>query len=238
MSLELTVGSKQQRLDASEECLALLNNNEKEFFRRSVTLDKIWLQYTGIQKSLQSKTRIQSEKRRQSRPVKRVNVYILDCEWNNILWLLPKKSHRRQFLWLCTFGFTRGWNRKETTMFAKEKCFCQDNAPSDKLITMEKLNELGFELLTRLLFSPDLASSDFFLFSDPKRIRFVKKFRFNDEIITITEAYFDKRKNLKVVSKCWKITFLVVSSSNGSMFNNKIEFLRKIYVFCLSYPTD
>ena len=42
---ELTVDQKQQRIDASEECLALLNRNKMEFYRRCVTMDETWLHY-------------------------------------------------------------------------------------------------------------------------------------------------------------------------------------------------
>ena len=38
---EITVDQKQQRIDASEECLALLNRNKMEFYRRYET----WLHY-------------------------------------------------------------------------------------------------------------------------------------------------------------------------------------------------
>ena len=40
---ELTVDQKKQRIDASEECLALLNRNKMEFYRRYVTMDEAWL---------------------------------------------------------------------------------------------------------------------------------------------------------------------------------------------------
>ena len=42
---ELTVDQKQQRIDASEECLAMLNRNKMEFYRRCVTMDETRLHY-------------------------------------------------------------------------------------------------------------------------------------------------------------------------------------------------
>ena len=59
---------------------------------------------------------------------------------------------------------------------------------------MAKLNELGFELLTHLPYSPDLAPSDFFLISDLKRMLAGKKFKSNDEVIAETEANFDQKE--------------------------------------------
>ena len=43
-------------------------------------------------------------------------------------------------------------------------------------------------------YSPDLAPSDFFMFSDLKRMLAGKKFKSNDEVIAETEAYFDEKE--------------------------------------------
>ena len=51
------------------------------------------------------------------------------------------------------------------------------------------MQELGFELLLH----PDLAPSDFFLFSDFKRMLAGKKFCADEEIIEETEAYFEAK---------------------------------------------
>ena len=59
--------------------------------------------------------------------------------------------------------------------------------------TMAKLNEMGFELLPHPPYSPDLAPSDFFLFSDLKRMLAGKKFNADEEVISETEAYFEDK---------------------------------------------
>ena len=56
-----------------------------------------------------------------------------------------------------------------------------------------KLQELGFELLPHPPYSPDLAPSDFFLFSDLKRMLAGKKFCADEEVIEETEAYFEAK---------------------------------------------
>ena len=43
---------KQQRIDASEGCLALLNRNKMEFYRRCVTMDETWLHYYTPERNL------------------------------------------------------------------------------------------------------------------------------------------------------------------------------------------
>jgi [histone H3]-lysine36 N-dimethyltransferase SETMAR len=70
--------------------------------------------------------------------------------------------------------------------------FHQDNALCHKSIkTTAKLHESGYDLLSHPPYSPDLASSDFFLFADLKRMLVGKKFSTNEEIIVETEAYFE-----------------------------------------------
>jgi [histone H3]-lysine36 N-dimethyltransferase SETMAR len=70
--------------------------------------------------------------------------------------------------------------------------FYQDNAPVHKSIkTKAKLYELGYELLPHPPYSQDLASSDFFLFADLKRMLAGKELSTNEEVIVETEAYFE-----------------------------------------------
>jgi hypothetical protein len=39
----LTIDENQQRVDDSEQCLAIFNRNKDEFFRRCTTMDVTWL---------------------------------------------------------------------------------------------------------------------------------------------------------------------------------------------------
>ena len=58
---------------------------------------------------------------------------------------------------------------------------------------MAKMHELHFELLPHLLYSPDLAPSDYWLFSDLKRMLQGKRVGSDDEVIAETEAYFEAK---------------------------------------------
>ena len=55
------------------------------------------------------------------------------------------------------------------------------------------MQELGFELLLHPPYSPDLAPSDFFLFSDLKKMPAGTKFCADEEVIEETEAYFEAK---------------------------------------------
>ena len=60
--------------------------------------------------------------------------------------------------------------KKRPHMQKKKVLFHQNNAPCHKSMkTMVKLNELSFELLPHLPYSPDLAPSDYWLYVDLKK---------------------------------------------------------------------
>ena len=73
-----------------------------------------------------------------------------------------------------------------------KKCsFTNNNALRNKSIaTMAKLHELHFELLPHSPYSPDLASSDYWLLADLKRMLEGIGFGSNEELISKTGAYF------------------------------------------------
>ena len=56
--------------------------------------------------------------------------------------------------------------------------------------TMVKLNKLNFELLPHPPYPPDLASNDYWLFADLKKMLQGERFGSNEEVIAETEAYF------------------------------------------------
>ncbi|GFW43068.1 mariner Mos1 transposase [Trichonephila clavipes] len=79
----------------------------------------------------------------------------------------------------------------------KKVLFHQDNAPCHKSMnSMTKLHELGFELLLHPPYNPDLAPSDFFLFSDLKKRLAGQKFCADEEVIAETEANFKAEDKL------------------------------------------
>ena len=90
-------------------------------------------------------------------------------------------------------------------MKKKKVLFHQDDAPCHKsLATMAKLNELSFKLLPHPPYSPDLAPSDYYLFTDLKKMHQGKRFYSNEEVIAETNAYFEVKINrsTRKVLKC------------------------------------
>ena len=93
-------------------------------------------------------------------------------------------------------------------MKKKKVLLHQDNALCHKsIIIMGKLHELHFKLLLHPPYSPDLASSDDWLFADLKRMLQEKRFGSIEELILETEMYFETKdksfykKGLKLLEK-------------------------------------
>ena len=84
--------------------------------------------------------------------------------------------------------------KKRPQMKKRKVLFHQDNAPCHKSIAiMGKLHELHFELLSHLSYSPDMTSSDYYLFADLKRMLPGKRFGSNEEVIAETKTYFETK---------------------------------------------
>ena len=82
-------------------------------------------------------------------------------------------------------------SQQSVMISAWEVLFHQGNVPCHKSMkTMVKLNEFSFELLPHPPYSPDLTSSDYWLFTNLKKMLQGKRFGSNEEVIAETEALF------------------------------------------------
>lgn len=71
----------------------------------------------------------------------------------------------------------------------------QDNAPAHKShVAMQKIRDLGFELLEHPPYSPDLAPSDYHLFPQLKKSLKGRKFSSNEEVIKAVEVWFAEQE--------------------------------------------
>ena len=87
--------------------------------------------------------------------------------------------------------------KKRLQMKKKKVHFHQSNAPPHKSIAkMAKWHKLHFELLPHPPYSPDPATSDYYLFADPKRMLQEKRFGSIEEVIAETEAHFGVKDTL------------------------------------------
>lgn len=198
---ELTIDQKQQRVDASEECLELFNRNKSEFLRRYVTMDETWLHHYTPESNRQSAEWTSSDEPtpKRGKTQQSAGKIMASVFWDahGILFIdyLEKGRTINSDYYIALLERLKDEIAKKRPHMAKKKVrFHQDNAPCHKSMkTMAKLHELGYELLPHPPYSPDLAPSDYFLFADLKRMLAGKKFSTNEEVIAETEAYFEAK---------------------------------------------
>ena len=94
-----------------------------------------------------------------------------------------------------------------------------------------QLHELHFELLLHPPYSPNLAPSDYWLFTDLKRMLQGKRFGFNEKMISETEAYFEAKdksfykKGIELLEMCWNQCITLEED-----LINKVGFCLKVVV--------
>lgn len=197
----LTVDQKQERVDDSEQCLAMFKRNKPEFLRRYVTMDETWIHHFTPESKRSSSEWTATGEPRPKRPKAQQSAgkVMASVFWDvrGVIFIdyLEKGNTINSEYYIALLERLKAEIAKKRPHMAKKKIlFHQDNAPCHKSIkTMAKLHELNFELLPHPPYSPDLAPSDYWLFADLKKMLAGKKFRTNEEVIAETEAYFEAK---------------------------------------------
>lgn len=198
----LTVDQKQQRIDDSERCLEIFKRDKKDFLRRYVTMDETWIHhYTPESKRQSSEWTGPGESRpKRAKTQQSAGKIMASVFWDAhgilfIDYLEKGKTINSDYYCALLDRLKEEIAKKRPHMKKKKLLFHQDNAPCHKSMkTMVKLNELHFELLPHPPYSPDMAPSDYWLFSDLKKMLQGKKFQSNEEVIAETEAYFEAKE--------------------------------------------
>ena len=213
----LTLEQKQQRFEDPECCLELFKRGKKNFLRQCVTMNETWIHhYMSETKRSSAEWRAAGEsclkrpKTQQSAGKVMASVF-----WNahGILFIdyfKKGKTINRDYYVALLNRFSAEIKKKRPHMQKKKVLFHQDNVPCNKSMkTMVKLNELSFDLLPHLPYSPDLAYNDYWLLTDLKKILQGKRFGSNEEVIAETEAYFESKdesfykKGIEKLEKRW-----------------------------------
>jgi hypothetical protein len=222
-----TIDQIQQRVDDSEQCLAIFNRNKDEFIRRNITMDVTWLLYNTPESNRKSAewTERDEPNPKRGKTQRSAGVSTMGCACYYIHRLL-RKEHQQRVLYGVNGAF-KWWNQEKNSPISRKKVlFHQDNALFHKSIkTKAKLHESSYELFLHSPYSPDLASTDFFLFADLKRMLAGKKISTNEEVVVENKVFFEaiSKSFYKIVSKNCMIAIIVVTPSKGTILNNKIE---------------
>ena len=173
----LNADQKCQRCQSTEQLLEFFRSDANYFLSRLVTMDETWLYHYD------SETKQQSMEWRHSgspRPKKfRVQKYAgkvlpsIFWDQDGILHVdnFPKGQTSNAEYYLSLLVQLKDTLReKHPGKITKGVLFLHDNAPGHRALAVQKkLAHLGFPCLDHLPYSPDLASSDYYLFPGLKK---------------------------------------------------------------------
>lgn len=194
----LTMDNKRNRVTTSKECLALLNRNPTDFFRRFVTVDETWIHHYTPETKQQSKQWISPGESapKKAKTVPSAGKVMATVFWDSqgvihIDFLQKGRTITGQYYSDLLDQFNGILKEKRPHLQRKKVLFHHDNAPAhSSRIANAKLVELGYEVVPHPPYSPDLAPCDFFLFTNMKTWLGGKRFTSNEEVIAATKAYF------------------------------------------------
>lgn len=166
---ELTIDQKQERVDASEQCLELFNRNRSEFLRRYVTIDETWIHHYTPESSRQSSewTARDEPNPKRGKTQQSAGKVMASVFWDahGIIFIdyLGKGKTINSDYYIALLQRLKDEIAKKRPHLKKKKVlFHQDNAPCHKSMkTMAKFHELNFELFPDPPYSPDLAPATF-----------------------------------------------------------------------------
>ncbi|CEF59878.1 Transposase, type 1 family-containing protein [Strongyloides ratti] len=173
----LTIDQKRTRVQISKECLNLFLKDKRDFMRRFTTTNETWILYNNPELKEQSK----EWKNPNSPPPKKVKSMFpsnkvmasifWDCKGILLIDYLPNgQTITGKYYSNLLDQLDEKIREKRPGLNKKKIIFHQDNARAHTCLTsLSKISSLNYELLPHPLYSPDLASSDFFLFSKLKK---------------------------------------------------------------------
>ncbi|KAG5331214.1 SETMR methyltransferase, partial [Acromyrmex charruanus] len=149
----LTVDHKCDRVTISKECLEMFQRNPDEFLRRFITMDEIWVHYFTPKMKEYSE---EGEDREVGQ--KGDDHSFLRCTRYNS-YRLPSVEANDDYYAALLDRFNN--------ILKKKRSHRIHTCPA----AMAKFNEFRYELLPHPAYSPDLASCDYFLFSNEEMVR-------------------------------------------------------------------
>ncbi|XP_053212885.1 histone-lysine N-methyltransferase SETMAR-like [Panonychus citri] len=182
----LSDANKEERVKCSTEMLRKYNAKPGPFMKYLFTMDETWIPLYDPLSRTESMEWVSDRSEVSQRPTssQRDKKAMACVYWDGqgiikIFWLNDGETvngdvYRSQLVEIDPLVRARHRSNKRTPLFL------QDNArPHKAALTMDKIKELGWTTLTHPPYSPDLAPSDYFLFSNLKRFTRGQKFSTN-----------------------------------------------------------
>lgn len=185
MPRTLTVDQKYERVSNSEHNLKLFRRDKKNFLRRFVTMDYIWIyQHTPEDENCEMRPK------KQQSPAKILVSVFWDAQGVIFIDYLENGTKTPEY---CAALLGRLNDEikekrpKKTKVLYHHDCVPVHQTPK----VMGKLNELKYELIPHPEYSPDLAPSNYYLFANMKRWLPGKQFTSTGEVKAQLNAYFE-----------------------------------------------
>lgn len=194
----LNADQKRLRVTTSKSLCRLFKEDSSNILDRIVTMDETWIHHYDPETKEQSKEwkHAGSPRPKKFRVQKSAGKVLASIFWDKdgiIMsdYLEQGKTVTGAYYSTLLTRLREKIVEKRRGKLSKGVLFLQDNAPAHKsLIAMQKINEVGFELIDHPPYSPDLAPSDYYLFPKLKKNLKGKKFSSNEAVIRAVEEWF------------------------------------------------
>jgi histone-lysine N-methyltransferase SETMAR len=194
----LNADQKRVRLTMSEEMCHCFEEDSSNFLDRLVTMDETWVHHYDPETKEQSKEwkHAGSPRPKKFRAQKSAGKVLASVFWDKdgiiLLYFLEQgRTITGAYYSELLNKLHKKIREKRRGKLAKGVLFLQDNAPAHKSFNaLQKLHEIGFELIDHPPYSPDLAPSDYYLFPKLKKHLKGAKFSTNNEVICAVENWF------------------------------------------------
>lgn len=195
----LTPLDKQRRVTTSQEFLDICGDNPDDVFSRLVTVDETWIRQYDPESKQESMQWIEKgekppRKFKVERSASKLMATIFwDCEGILFIDYLPKNTTMNGDYYAALLTKVRQVVvEKRRGKLARGVLFLQDNAPVHTArVARRALAETGFEEINHPPYSPDLAPSDYFLFSNLKKDLRGRRFSSDEEMKAAVNEHFD-----------------------------------------------
>jgi histone-lysine N-methyltransferase SETMAR len=187
----LNAAQKRVRLTMSGEMCHRFEEDSSNFLDRLVTMDETWVHHYDPETKEQSKEwkHAGSPRPKKFRAQKSAGKVLASVFWDKdgiilLDFLEQGRTITGAYYSELLTKLHKKILEKRRGKLAKGVLFLQDNAPVHKsFIALQKLYEIGFDLIDHPPYSPDLAPSDYYLFPKLKKHLKGAKFSTNNEVI-------------------------------------------------------
>jgi histone-lysine N-methyltransferase SETMAR len=197
----LSADQRHVRVTCAQELLHLSATEGPNFFSRIVTGDESWVYYYDPKSAAETKEwkRPESPQPTQPRASRSARKLMMTVFWDQqgilLLDYLPRgQKMNGQYYATLMSRLREAIKKNRRGLLSHGVLLLHDNAPVHKSkVAQVAIREAGFEELNHPPYSPDIAPSDFYLFSHFKRYMRGKFFEDDNELCKVVNDYFDSK---------------------------------------------